>query len=83
MLAGSSVYGLQRRPKQQLRFFVARRPAAFAIHALPGDLELFVDQHYSLGTAAAGTTYAVFVEHVLSGKSSLHEELVGSYNPIR
>lgn len=74
---------LQRRPEQQRRFFVARRPPALAIHALPGDLELLVNQHHGLGAPAAGTAHAMPVEHVLSRKSSLHEQLLGSYKPIR
>jgi hypothetical protein len=73
----------QRGTEQQRRFFVARRPAAFAIDALPRDLELLVDQDNRLGAAASGTTHAMFVEHVMNRQSSLHVRLVGSYNPVR
>ena len=74
---------LERRTEQQFRLFVARRPAAFAIHTLPGHFELLVDQHHSLGASAARTARAVLVEYVLSRKSSLHEQFVGSYKPLR
>lgn len=77
------VDGPERGPEQQRGFFVARRPAAFAIDALPGNLELLVNQHNRLGTSAARTTRAMLVEHVMNRQSSLHIRLVGSYKPVR
>jgi hypothetical protein len=77
------VDGLQRRPEQYRRFFIARWPSALAIHTLPGDLELLVDQHDSLGTPAARTRYPMLVEHFLNRKSSLHVQLVGRYKLVR
>ena len=81
--AGLLVDRLQRRSKQQLRFFVARGPAAFAVDALPRDFEQLVDQDHSLGAPAARTGYAMFVEHVMSRQASLHEQLLGSYKSLR
>ena len=74
---------LQRRPEQQLRFFVARRPTAFTVDALPCHLEQLVDENHSLGAPAARTGYAMFVEHVMSRQASLHVQLLGSYKLIR
>jgi len=75
--------GLQRRSEQYRRFFIARRPSALAIHTLPGDFELLVDQHDSLGTPAARTAYPMLVEQFLRCKSSLHVQLLGWYKPVR
>jgi hypothetical protein len=75
--------GFQRRSEQYRRFFIARRPSALAIHTLPGDLEVLVDQHNSLGTPAARTRYPMLVEHFLSRKSSLHVQLLGWYKLMR
>ena len=74
---------LQRRSKQQLRFFVARGPAAFAVDALPCHFEQLVDQDHSFGAPAARTGYAMFVEHVMSRQASLHVQLLGWYKPLR
>ena len=73
----ASVDRLQRRPEQQLRFFVARRPAAFAVDALPCDFEQLVDEDHSLRAPAARAGYAMFVEHVMSCQASLHVQLLG------
>ena len=74
---------LQRRPEQQLRFFVARRPAAFAVDTLPRHFEELVDEDHCLRAAAARTGYAMFVEHVMSRQASLHVQLLGSYKWLR
>ena len=74
---------LQRRPKQQVRFFVARGPAAFAIDALPSHFEQLVDQDHSFGAPAARTRYAMFVEYVMSCQASLHVQLLGWYKWLR
>lgn len=79
----SLMNGLERGPEQQRRFFVACGPAAFAVDALPGHFELLVDEHHRLRAAAAGATDAMPVEHVVSRQSSLHEQFVGSYKPLR
>ena len=71
------VNGAQGRSEQHLRFVIACGPTALAIHTLPGDLELLVDQHNRLGTAAPRTRHTMLVEHVWSGKSSWHVQLVG------
>lgn len=74
---------LERRAEQQLGFFVACGPSALAIHTLPGDLELFVDQYDSLGAPAARARDPMLVEHVVNRKSSLHIRVVGSYKRKR
>ena len=74
---------LQRRSKQQVRFFVARGPAAFAVDALPRDFEQLVDENHCLWAPAARTGYAMFVEHVMSRQASLHVQLLGSYKWLR
>jgi glucose/arabinose dehydrogenase len=78
-----SVNGFERRPEEHLGFFVARRPPAFAVDALPGDLEKLVDQHNRFGAPAAGTHHPMLVEHVLGRKASLHRQLLGSYEAMR
>jgi hypothetical protein len=74
---------LQGRSKQDRRFFIARWPSAFAIHALPGNLELLVDQHDSLWASAPRTRYPMPVEHFLNCKSSLHVQFLGWYKLMR
>ena len=78
-----SVDRLRRRSEQQLRFFVARGPAAFAVDALPRHLEQLIDQDYSLRAPAPRTGYAMFVEHVMSRQASLHVQLLGLYKTVR
>jgi hypothetical protein len=77
------VDGLQRGSQQELGFFVARRPPAFAIDTLPGDLELLVNQNHSLGASATGTRHTMLVEDVMSRKASLHVRLVGLYKLLQ
>ena len=75
--------GFERRAQQQFRLFVAGRPPAFAVDALPCDLELLVDQHHGLGAPAAWARHAVLVEDVMGRQASLHVRLVGLYKLLQ
>lgn len=69
---------LQSRAKQQGGLVVARGPLAFAIDALPGDLELRIDQDDRLGAPATRAHIAMSVENLMDDQASLHNRVVGS-----
>ena len=75
--------GLERRTQEQGGLVVARRPSAFAIDALPGDLELCVNQDDRLRTTTARTDRAMPIEDLGNHKASLHNRLVGRSKDAR
>ena len=69
--------------EQQRGLIVIRRPSAFAVHALPGDVELRIDYDDGLGTPASRAHDSVLIENLVQGKSSVHTRDFGSRMPGR